>query len=59
MLQEFERIAERGGMLGAMEIGYQRERIQDESMHYEILKYIGELPIIGVKIFRNPHGDSV
>ena len=59
VLQEFERIAERGGVLGAMETGYQRGRIQDESMHYEMLKHTGELPIVGVNTFRNPHGDAV
>ncbi len=59
VLQEFEKIAERGGVLGAMETGYQRGRIQDESMHYEMLKHTGELPIIGVNTFRNPHGDAV
>ncbi len=58
VLAEFERIAERGGVLGAMETGYQRGRIQDESMHYEMLKHTGELPIIGVNTFRNPHGDA-
>ena len=57
VLAEFERIAERGGVLGAMETGYQRGRIQDESMHYEMLKHTGELPIIGVNTFRNPKGD--
>ena len=59
VLLEFERIAERGGVLGAMETGYQRGKIQDESMHYEMLKHTGELPIIGVNTFRNPHGDAV
>ena len=59
VLAEFERISERGGVLGAMETGYQRGRIQDESMHYEMLKHTGELPIIGVNTFRNPHGDPV
>ncbi|MGV3571697.1 MAG: fused isobutyryl-CoA mutase/GTPase IcmF [Ramlibacter sp.] len=59
VLAEFERIAERGGVLGAMETGYQRGRIQDESMAYEMLKHTGELPIIGVNTFRNPHGDAV
>jgi methylmalonyl-CoA mutase len=59
VLQEFERIAERGGVLGAMETGYQRGKIQDESMHYEMLKHSGELPIIGVNTFRNPHGDPI
>ena len=59
VLAEFQNIAERGGVLGAMETGYQRGRIQDESMHYEMLKHTGELPIIGVNTFRNPHGDAV
>ncbi|HEY8906999.1 MAG TPA: fused isobutyryl-CoA mutase/GTPase IcmF [Rhodoferax sp.] len=59
VLLEFERISERGGVLGAMETGYQRGKIQDESMHYEMLKHTGELPIIGVNTFRNPHGDVV
>jgi methylmalonyl-CoA mutase len=54
VLQEFERIAERGGVLGAMETGYQRGKIQDESMLYEQLKHDGTLPIIGVNTFRNP-----
>ncbi|GAC1532823.1 MAG: methylmalonyl-CoA mutase family protein [Ramlibacter sp.] len=57
VLAEFERIAERGGVLGAMETGYQRGRIQDESMHYEMLKHTGELPIVGVNTFRNPKGE--
>jgi methylmalonyl-CoA mutase len=56
VLAEFERIAERGGVLGAMETGYQRGRIQDESMLYEHKKHDGTLPIIGVNTFRNPHG---
>ncbi len=59
VLAEFERIAERGGVLGAMETGYQRGKIQEESMHYEMLKHTGELPIIGVNTFRAPHGDPV
>jgi methylmalonyl-CoA mutase len=59
VLSEFERIAERGGVLGAMETGYQRGKIQEESMHYEMLKHTGELPIIGVNTFRNPQGDPV
>jgi methylmalonyl-CoA mutase len=59
VLAEFERIADRGGVLGAMETGYQRGRIQDESMHYEHLKHTGEYPIIGVNTFRNPHGDPI
>ncbi|MEW6100034.1 MAG: fused isobutyryl-CoA mutase/GTPase IcmF [Pseudomonadota bacterium] len=59
VLAEFERIAERGGVLGAMETGYQRSKIQEESLHYEMLKHTGELPIIGVNTFRNPHGDPI
>jgi methylmalonyl-CoA mutase len=59
VLAEFEKIAERGGVLGAMETGYQRGKIQDESMHYEMRKHTGELPIIGVNTFLNPHGDAV
>ena len=51
VLQEFERIAERGGVLGAMETGYQRGKIQDESMLYEHRKHDGSLPIIGVNTF--------
>ena len=58
VLAEFERIAERGGVLGAMETGYQRGKIQEESMHYEMLKHTGEYPIVGVNTFRNPHGDA-
>lgn len=59
VLAEFEKIADRGGVLGAMETGYQRGQIQEESMHYEMLKHTGEYPIIGVNTFRNPHGDPV
>src|SRR5205085_8362908 len=59
VLQEFERISERGGVLGAMETGYQRGKIQEESLHYEMLKHTGEYPIVGVNTFRNPHGDPV
>jgi methylmalonyl-CoA mutase len=55
VLTEFDRITERGGVLGAMETGYQRGRIQDESMLYEHRKHDGSLPIIGVNTFRNPH----
>jgi methylmalonyl-CoA mutase len=58
VLTEFERISERGGVLGAMETGYQRGRIQDESMLYERRKHDGSLPVIGVNTFRNPHGDE-
>lgn len=54
VLQEFERISERGGVLGAMETGYQRSKIQEESLHYETLKHDGTLPIIGVNTFLNP-----
>ena len=58
VLAEFERISERGGVLGAMETGYQRGRIQDESLHYEQMKHDGSLPIIGVNTFLNPHGSE-
>ncbi len=54
VLEEFKRINERGGVLGAMETQYQRSKIQQESMHYEHLKHSGELPIIGVNTFVNP-----
>ncbi|HEY2833721.1 MAG TPA: fused isobutyryl-CoA mutase/GTPase IcmF [Sporichthyaceae bacterium] len=57
VLLEFERIAERGGVLGAMETGYQRGRIQDESMLYEHRKHDGQLPIIGVNTFLNPNAE--
>jgi isobutyryl-CoA mutase len=59
VLKEFEAISERGGVLGAMELGYQRGKIQEESLHYEHLKHTGEYPIIGVNTFRNPNGDHV
>ena len=58
VLAEFEKITERGGVLGAMETGYQRSKIQEESMHYEMLKHTGAYPIIGVNTFRNPHGET-
>lgn len=58
VLMEFERIAERGGVLGAMETGYQRSRIQEESMRYELLKHSGELPIVGVNMFRDPDAED-
>ncbi|MEZ5477013.1 MAG: methylmalonyl-CoA mutase family protein [Thiolinea sp.] len=58
VLAEFERIAERGGVLGAMETGYQRGKIQDESMFYEHKKHDGSLPIIGVNTFLNPAGEE-
>ena len=51
VLLEFDRISERGGVLGAMETGYQRGRIQDESMRYEHMKHDGSQPIIGVNMF--------
>lgn len=56
VLLEFDRISERGGVLGAMETGYQRGKIQDESILYERQKHDGTLPIIGVNTFRNPNG---
>ena len=59
MLKEFEAIASRGGVLGAMETGYQRGKIQEESMHYEHRKHDGSYPIIGVNTFLNPHGSGV
>ncbi|GAB3581004.1 fused isobutyryl-CoA mutase/GTPase IcmF [Calidifontibacter terrae] len=58
VLKEFDRITERGGVLGAMETGYQRGRIQDESMLYEHRKHDGSLPIIGVNTFRNPNAED-
>ncbi|MDF9714574.1 cobalamin-dependent protein [Nocardioides sp. ChNu-153] len=58
VLAEFDRISERGGVLGAMETGYQRGRIQDESMLYEHRKHDGSLPIIGVNTFRRPDADG-
>ncbi|MDX2499111.1 MAG: methylmalonyl-CoA mutase family protein, partial [Deltaproteobacteria bacterium] len=54
VLMEFDRITERGGVLGAMETGYQRSKIQEESMYYEMLKHTGKMPIIGVNTFRDP-----
>ena len=56
VLQEFDRITERGGVLGAMETMYQRSKIQEESLHYETLKHNGEFPIIGVNSFLNSKG---
>jgi methylmalonyl-CoA mutase len=58
VLKEFDAIAERGGVLGAMETGYQRGKIQEESLFYERKKHDGTYPIIGVNTFRNPHGDA-
>jgi methylmalonyl-CoA mutase len=57
VLLEFDKIAERGGVLGAMETGYQRSKIQEESIYYENLKHTGEFPIIGVNTFRDPDAD--
>ena len=54
VLMEFDRITTRGGVLGAMETGYQRSKIQEESIYYETLKHTGELPIIGVNTFCDP-----
>ena len=56
ILMEFDRISERGGVMGAMETGYQRAKIQEESLHYERQKTDGRLPIIGVNTFTNPKG---
>jgi len=59
VLKEFESISARGGVLGAMETGYQRGKIQEESMLYEHRKHDGSYPIVGVNTFRNPGGDSM
>jgi methylmalonyl-CoA mutase len=59
VLKEFEALASRGGVLGAMETGYQRGKIQQESMAYEQRKHDGSYPIIGVNAFLNPHADDV
>ncbi|MCC7039900.1 MAG: methylmalonyl-CoA mutase family protein [Burkholderiales bacterium] len=59
VLKEFEALSERGGVLGAMETGYQRGKIQEESLYYERLKHDGTYPIVGVNMFRNPHGEAV
>ena len=56
VLAEFERLSERGGVLGAMERMYQRNKIQEESLYYETLKHTGEYPIIGVNTFLNKNG---
>lgn len=58
VLEEFDRINDRGGVLGAMETQYQRGKIQEESMLYEHLKHSGELPIIGVNTYLNPNEES-
>jgi methylmalonyl-CoA mutase len=59
VLKEFEAISSRGGVLGAMETGYQRGKIQEESMLYEHRKHDGSYPIVGVNTFRNAHAESV
>ena len=56
VLAEFDRITERGGVLGAMERMYQRNKIQEESLHYEMLKHTGEFPIVGVNTFLSKKG---
>ncbi|MFJ8263110.1 fused isobutyryl-CoA mutase/GTPase IcmF [Rummeliibacillus sp. NPDC094406] len=58
VLAEFDRMNDRGGVLGAMETQYQRGKIQEESMYYESLKHSGELPIIGVNTYLNPNPPS-
>ncbi|WP_081412082.1 fused isobutyryl-CoA mutase/GTPase IcmF [Alicyclobacillus herbarius] len=58
VLEEFLRLHERGGVLGAMESQYQRSKIQDESLYYEQLKHSGKLPIIGVNTFLNPNAQD-
>jgi len=57
VLKEFEAISSRGGVLGAMETGYQRSKIQEESLYYEHKKHDGSYPLIGVNTFRNPRVD--
>ena len=59
VLKEFEAISSRGGVLGAMETGYQRSKIQEESLLYEHRKHDGSYEIVGVNTFRNPHGEPV
>ncbi|HEX4521902.1 MAG TPA: fused isobutyryl-CoA mutase/GTPase IcmF [Casimicrobiaceae bacterium] len=59
VLKEFEAISERGGVLGAMETGYQRGKIQEESLYYEHKKHDGSYPIVGVNTFRNPHAETM
>jgi methylmalonyl-CoA mutase len=56
VLTEFDRLTERGAVLGAMERMYQRNKIQEESLHYEMLKHTGEFPIVGVNTFLNKNG---
>jgi len=59
VLKEFEAISARGGVLGAMETGYQRGKIQEESLYYERRKHDGSYPIVGVNTFLNPHGSAL
>jgi methylmalonyl-CoA mutase len=59
VLDEFHRITTRDGVLGSMETGYQRSKIQDESIYYETLKHTGDLPIIGVNTFINPRAEEL
>jgi isobutyryl-CoA mutase len=59
VLAEFDRISQRGGVLGAMETGYQRTKIQDESLYYEHLKTSGAYPIVGVNTFLNPKAETM
>jgi methylmalonyl-CoA mutase len=59
VLKEFEALASRGGVLGAMETGYQRGKIQEESLYYEQKKHDGSYPLIGVNTFLNPKGSGV
>ena len=58
VMAEFDRITERGGVLGSMERMYQRNKIQEESLHYETLKHSGELPVVGVNTFLSPDGSK-
>jgi len=58
VLQEFERLSRRGGVLGAMETQYQRSRIQEQSLYYETLKQSGEYPLVGVNTFVSEHPDN-
>ena len=58
VLDEFDRLTERGGVLGAMEVMYQRAKIQEESLHYEHHKHSGELPIVGVNTFLAPSAEG-
>ncbi len=58
VLKEFERLSERGGVLGAMETGYQRGKIQDESLYYETRKHDGSYPLVGVNTFLDPDADA-